>query len=109
MFFGAVGANVGSIFLSNDLNKYENRLQDVKGSWNWSHINWSLSRIAVGAFFSLAISFFLAGTFTNNIYEVLKVYSFTLIVSAFAPKLWLAQEKRILKIIDDRIKQHEES
>ena len=109
IIFGIAGANIGSILISNDLNNPINELTDKKGTNSTAHVTWSISRIVVGATYSLVISLFAAGSFSDNIYEVLKVFGFTLVTSAFAPKLWMAQEKRFLKIIDDRIKQHEKS
>lgn len=101
MALGAAGANIGTILLSDDLSDPDRIVRAV--SWKFSRLMWSLGRLGVGATYGLAISLFTARYFTSHVHEVFQVFGFTLASSAFAPKIWLAQENRFVKVIDDRI------
>jgi hypothetical protein len=107
MIFGVMGATGGSLMISSDLNDNKNKATDIKGSWSLPSINWSLSRIIIGVYFSIFVSLCTAGNFSEDIYQIFKVFAFTLAASAFAPKIWSSQEKKLLKIIDDRIKDNQ--
>ena len=104
MVFGVMGAAGGSLMISNDLNNNKNMMTDIKGTWSLPSLNWSVSRIIIGVYFSIFVSLCTAGSFTEDVYQIFKVFAFTLVASAFAPKLWTSQETRLLKIIDERIK-----
>lgn len=104
MLFGVMGAAGGSLMISNDLNDNKNMATNIKIAWSLPSINWSASRIVIGVYFSIFVSLCTAGSFTEDVYQIFKVFAFTLVASAFAPKLWTSQEKRLLKIIDERIK-----
>ena len=107
MVFGVMGATGGSLMISNDLNNNKNMATNIKETWSLPNLNWSASRIVIGVYFSIFISLCTAGSFTEDVYQIFKVFAFTLVASAFAPKLWTSQEKRLLKIIDERIKNNQ--
>lgn len=101
--FGFLGASIGSMILTSDLNNLESEKNNWRSSWAWESINWTLSRALVGLVLGFVIACFAAGELTDSPYSLLKVFGFTLLASSIAPRIWMAQEARFLKYIDKKV------
>lgn len=106
MFVGFLGALVGALWLNNDLSNPDKKLTDLDSTYRKAHINWVLSRGMVGCVFSIVISLFAMGKFTETVYDITTILAFTLATSPFSPRIWPDQEQRIIKLVDQRIRSH---
>ena len=65
---------------------------------------WLVLRLTLGGILGLVISLYFIGTLKESITTISKLIALSVLIGYAAPKLWIAQERALMKKIDDKIK-----
>ncbi len=71
---------------------------------------WTIFRISLGGILGLVVALYFIGSIQENISTVSKIVALSILLGYSAPKLWLSQERIILKqsekFLDTQLDQH---